>query len=190
MTNKLMKAAQTRSANDLRHVFLRHVAISIGSTLVLLAIGCGPQTYRPPSAGSNRVAPEFVAQTLEGGRMQLSNLRGKVVVLHIWAAWHCADELPGLDEIAARLSPRDVTVIALSVDSDIAMLKGVASSRATWRLSLLHDPTGRVAKLYDPRGFPAAYVIDHLGRIRHTHYGVGARDLPLIEAQAAELSAK
>jgi peroxiredoxin len=185
-----MKSDQTHRRNCLRGRVFFVQTIAAACVLIVLAFGCGPRAYQRPTVDSNRVAPEFTAQTLEGGRVQLSSLRGKVVVLHIWAAWQCADELPGLDEIASRLLPHDVVVVAVSIDRDIAMLKNVARSRAAWRLALLHDPEGQVAKLYDPSAFPAAYVIDRAGRLRHAHPGLSSRDLPLIESQAAELAAK
>lgn len=136
------------------------------------------------------MAPDFDAQTVDGALFHSSTLRGRVVVLYIWAAWECVDELPGFDVIASRLSLRGVAVVAVSIDRDIEVVRRIAHSRSEWRLEILHDRTGRVAKSYDPSGFPAAYIVDRSGAIRHAFHGVGLRDIAVIESHATELAAR
>ena len=132
------------------------------------------------------MAPDFTALTLEGVRVKLTGFRGTVIVLHIWAAWDCAEELPGLDDIASR----DITVLAVSIDKERANLTRIAKSHAPKHLRILHDPSGEVAKRYKPRDFPAAFVIDRQGTIRYAHYGLTTRDLPRIEQELRELNAE
>ena len=161
--------------------------MAAGALLLVLLHGCA-SSHRPPRAQPNQAAPEFVANDLQGRGVRSATLgRDNVVILFLWAAWDCADELPALDAMASRLSRQEAMVLAVSIDRDVDVLKRVVSSREGWQLHFLHDPTGRVAELYNPGGFPAAYVIDRSGRIRHVHYGVGTVDLPSIEAQVRAL---
>lgn len=166
---------------------LRSFRAALVGVLIVLTHGCAARPSPPTAVGSDRFAPEFTAQTLSGAPVEFGSLRGKVILLHLWAAWDCADELPGLDEIASRLSLRAATVVAVSIDSEVAKVERVAKSREAWNLTLLHDPSGEVTKRYDPKDFPAAYVIDRQGRVRYEHHGLTARDLPQLEAEMRQL---
>jgi cytochrome c biogenesis protein CcmG/thiol:disulfide interchange protein DsbE len=48
-------------------------------------------------------APQLVIQALDGSRLQVSDLRGKPVVLDFWASWcvACAEDLPVLSNASA-----------------------------------------------------------------------------------------
>ena len=97
--------------------------------LAVSTIGCAQQIRTVDRIDVDKAAPDFAAKSLDGASVQLSSLRGKVVILHIWAAWNCAEELPGLDEIASRLPPGDVAVVAVSIDSERSDLTTVVQSR-------------------------------------------------------------
>jgi peroxiredoxin len=175
---------------DLRKQVLGPVLVLAAAVaLDLSAVACTQASHWHRATDLNRVAPELGAETLAGVPFELAAMRGKVVVLYLWAAWHCVDELAGLDEMAARLLPHNVAVISVSIDRDISVVKRVVNSRARWQLTMLHDPTGQVARRYDPSGFPAAYVIDGTGRIQSAFHDVGLRDLLPIEARATEIAA-
>src|SRR6267154_2672867 len=70
----------------------------------------------PPRAG--QAAPALVARTFSGEPMDLSALRGKVVVLNFWASWcvPCRQEMPALDALYKERGEQGVTVIGLSAD--------------------------------------------------------------------------
>ena len=152
----------------------------------LLVVGC-VSTSRQSNPSSTRAAPDFGAQTVTGRAIRLGDLRGTVVVLHVWAAWDCAEELPGLDDIASRLAPHGAVVVAVAIDRTATEVVRIAAQRDRWNLTFLHDPTTRVAGLYDPSDFPAAYVIDREGYIRHAYQGLTNADLPRIERDARRL---
>jgi thiol-disulfide isomerase/thioredoxin len=48
----------------------------------------------------------------------LSQFRGKVVVLNVWASWcgPCVMEMPGLDHLQASFSSNDLAVVPVSID--------------------------------------------------------------------------
>ena len=57
-------------------------------------------------------------KTLDGQKVHLKDLRGKLVVLNLWATWcgPCKDELPMLVKTARALASPDLVFIAISVD--------------------------------------------------------------------------
>lgn len=152
--------------------------------------GCAttaPVTPAPVVLG--RGAPDFTAAQLDGAVVRLSSLRGRVVVLDVWAAWceGCEKDLPALDEMAMRLQPSGVEVVAVSLDEDRKRLDSIVSSR-TWRMTVLHDPSGRVGELYQPEKMPAIFIIDRTGKVRHARYGLTPQDLAAIEGEARTLA--
>lgn len=155
-----------------------------------LAIGCAtssPGTLEPIPMGND--APDFGANRLEGGTVQLSSLRGRVVILDVWAAWceGCEKDLPVLDGMASRLKPSGVEVIAVSIDSTRERLGPLVNGR-TWNMLLLHDPSGRVADLYKPAKMPAVFTIDRAGKVRHARFGVTPIELEAVETEARALA--
>jgi thiol-disulfide isomerase/thioredoxin len=123
--------------------------------------------------------------------MRLSTLRGKVVLLDIWASWcvPCKDEMPSLDEMARRLRPRGVEIIAVSIDEDRAAAEQFLKSRERWSLTLAHDPKGTIPDRLQPTKMPTSYVIDRNGILRHINAGFEPADAARIETQLSELAA-
>ena len=86
------------------------------SALCLLAFsGCNPSGGGAAVAGNS--APDYEIPTVDGAKIQLSQYRGKVVVLDFWAPWcgPCRAETPHLKKIADDYKGKDVVVIGLSI---------------------------------------------------------------------------
>jgi cytochrome c biogenesis protein CcmG, thiol:disulfide interchange protein DsbE len=141
-------------------------------------------------SGVGRSAPEIVVERLDGRSLSLSSLRGKVVLLDVWASWcgPCKQELPMLDAIAGRLRGRGVEVLAVSVDQERDNVVKFLSGRAHWSLTVAHDPRGAIADTFQPDKMPTSYVIDRAGIIRHVNSGFETSDAPVIERRLAELA--
>ena len=122
-----------------------------------------------PSKLVGQPAPDFSLPTLEGRQVALSSLHGKVVVLDIWACWckSCRKELPRLDELAARHKTDGVAVVAVSTDQERSEVERMIASRPSWTMTVLHDPSGKIADNYVADDLPLVYVIDREGRIRY-----------------------
>src|SRR5689334_3960863 len=69
------------------------------------------------SSTAGNSVPDYEIPTVEGGKIQLSQYRGKVVVLDFWAPWcgPCQAETPHLIKIAQDYKDKDVVVIGLSI---------------------------------------------------------------------------
>ena len=66
----------------------------------------------------NEAAPPLVVTTLDGQTFDLSNLRGKVVLVNYWATWcaPCRKEMPTLDAFYRRYRSQGLELIGISVD--------------------------------------------------------------------------
>jgi thiol-disulfide isomerase/thioredoxin len=64
--------------------------------------------------------PSFVMERYGGGKLALSDLRGKVVMLDFWATWcpPCQEEMPSLVKLAKEYESQGLVFIAASRDDD------------------------------------------------------------------------
>ena len=71
---------------------------------------------RPPLAWAARAAVS--AKTLDGSAFDLASLRGRVVVINVWATWcaPCRFEMPALDAVYGQLHGHGLEMIGLSAD--------------------------------------------------------------------------
>jgi thiol-disulfide isomerase/thioredoxin len=132
-------------------------------TIVAL-LGCG----QPPQASEARPAPPFDLPAVEGGRVSLASLKGKVVVLDMWATWcgPCIAEMPDYAEFARKNQPRGVEVVGIVFASgepqDVQDF--VREHRIPYRQLL--GPDELLESFGANSGFPTTFVIDAEGMIR------------------------
>lgn len=129
-------------------------------------------------------APDFILPNLAGETIRLQDLRGKVVLLNVWATWcpPCVEEMPTLETLSARMKGRDFVLLAVSQDERPKVVKPWIEERG-FTFPVLLDPRGQVGHEYGVTGYPETFVIDRRGRIVHHH--VGFRDWAEAEIVAA-----
>ncbi len=73
----------------------------------------------PPPDGPPALAPELEMATLDGGRLALSDLRGKLVLVNFWATWcaPCLKEIPLLVEAQDRYASRGLQILGPAMDN-------------------------------------------------------------------------
>ncbi len=124
-------------------------------------------------------APAFTLRTPTGTALSLASLRGKTVLLELFATWcpHCAAEAPHLKALYARLPKDRYAFVSVNADSEDAA--SVLAYHIWFGLPFpaLLDPgtdpgsfrspgsPGPVSKRYEVRLYPTFYVIDPRGRI-------------------------
>ena len=139
-------------------------------------------------AGAVRVgapAPDYATTTLAGDSASLVALRGKVVLLNVWATWchPCRDEIPELEVLHQRLRGRGLEIVGVSVDVPgmeggiRSFMKEFGMSYAVWL-----DPDERVSSQFRTIGVPETFLIDRAGVIRWRKIGPVRRDDPTLSA--------
>jgi peroxiredoxin len=141
-------------------------------------------------------APEVEGVTLDGGSWRLSDYRGEVVVLNVWASWcaPCRAEAPELQEVWEEFEGDGVQFVGLDTrDSDAAARAFVETYGITYPNVIDRDGQLqlRFADTLPPQAIPSTLVIDQQGRVAARALGrVSASSLraliePLLEPQPA-----
>jgi thiol-disulfide isomerase/thioredoxin len=136
---------------------------------MLLAAGCDRGSH---PGNIDKPAAQFVVN--DGTRtVDLSKLRGHVVVLNLWATFcvPCIEELPSL--LALQKQMPDVAVVAVSMDQDPDIYRRFLIKYHVDLLTV-RDADQRVNALYGTQQIPETYIIDKQGMLRRKF--IGAQD--------------
>jgi cytochrome c biogenesis protein CcmG/thiol:disulfide interchange protein DsbE len=127
----------------------------------------GGDLMKRANRGDRPSAPDFTLERLdEKGALQLSSLRGKAVVLNVWASWcgPCKEEAPYLEEVWQRNRNRDLVVVGLDAKDFRADARRFAR-RYELSFPLVYDGPGSTIDGYGVTGFPETFVIDREGKV-------------------------
>lgn len=195
----MSKIEAIRSSRRLR------VALAIAGVVVLGAAVSGilrvtGERATPPGAGPRAAvgwasAPQSVPdvrfQGTDGKSFMLSNFRGKVVLLNVWATWctPCRKEMPALDRLQQKLSGPDFQVVALSIDAGgAAAVRRFYDEMGIRALAVYVDPTTEATGKLRTLGIPTTLLLDREGRERWRKTGPAEWDSPeIIESLRAKL---
>jgi thiol-disulfide isomerase/thioredoxin len=114
-----------------------------------------------------RPLPEIIFTDADNRALSLTDFRGRVVLLNIWATWcvPCRKEMPSLDRLQARLGNGDFIVIPLSLDRQgVPAVKGFYREVGVEKLGIYVDPSSRASHDLGVPGVPTTLLIDREGR--------------------------
>jgi cytochrome c biogenesis protein CcmG/thiol:disulfide interchange protein DsbE len=137
--------------------------------------------------GERPSAPDFTLERLDqDGELQLSSLRGKAVVLNIWASWcgPCKEEAPYLEQVWRSNRERGLVVLGLDAKDFRADARRFAR-RFELSFPLVYDGPGDELDGYGITGFPETFVIDRDGRVVKAFAGAVSGDEERIRLRAA-----
>jgi cytochrome c biogenesis protein CcmG, thiol:disulfide interchange protein DsbE len=147
----------------------------VAALAALVAFGWSARgRFLPVEVGS--AAPEVRATDLRGAPVRLSSVRGKVVLLNIWATWcgPCRQEMPSMERLYRVLGREGLRVVAVSIDASPGTVDeggrmggDVAAFAREYGLSfdIWQDPAGTIRRDYRTTGVPESFLVDRSGRI-------------------------
>ncbi|MDE1148653.1 MAG: TlpA disulfide reductase family protein [Azospirillaceae bacterium] len=111
--------------------------------------------------------PDLALTRADGSGIHLSELKGRVVLLNLWATWcaPCVQELPSLDKLQGDLGDKSFEVVALSMDRGGAhVVEPFLQNHGISHLAMWLDPRSTAMSVLKPRGLPTTLLIDAQGR--------------------------
>ena len=121
-----------------------------------------------------RMAPAFAVTTVNGQRITMDDLQGKVVLLDFWATWcgPCREALPHIQKVATKFKEEPLVVLSVSLDSDEkAWREFIEKHEMSWPQYRDGGFTGPVAKLFGINAIPHTFTIDADGVLQEEHVG-------------------
>ena len=112
-------------------------------------------------------APDFALPGLNGELISLSEFKGNVVLVNIWATWcpPCVYEMPSMEKLHQQFKSEKFKILAISIDSQGA--KAVAPFMKNHNLTFqaLIDPAGTIRTSYGINSIPQSFIIDKQGHL-------------------------
>ena len=111
-------------------------------------------------------APEMDAVDLDGKSHRLSDYRGKVVLLNIWATWcgPCREEMPALDQLYKERSEDGLVVLGFSVEDPELQRQFAEELQVSYPLLTTE---GKIPETFGTTArYPSNFLIDRQGQLR------------------------
>ena len=148
--------------------------IFIFSGFFLIAISFYDTQLIPVNADEFYPAPEYQAITLNNEAVSLTDYRGKVILVNLWATWcePCRDEMPLLEDLSQTFSHTDFEVIGVSIDEtgfEKKIQQILDSGEISYEIWL--DPSNKFQFKFRTIGVPESFLIDREGMVVHQWKG-------------------
>ena len=120
------------------------------------------------------LAPDFSLQTPEGESYTLSELRGKAVLVNLWASWclPCRAEMPAMQRVYEEYKDQGFEILAVNATNQDSVEAAVAFGLDySLNFPILLDRDGAVSRAYNLRALPSSFFIGPDGVIREVVIG-------------------
>ncbi len=136
-------------------------------------------------------APALHLTTLDGAKVDLERLRGRVVVVNFWAVWcpPCRKEMPSMGRLAQQFADRPFTLLGVNAGDTPEDIRSFLQ-QVPVSFPILLDAEGSQLKPWQVFAFPTSYVVDKRGRLRLGLFGSIEWDSPEAIAQLEALLAE
>ncbi|MFN7922375.1 MAG: TlpA disulfide reductase family protein [Bryobacteraceae bacterium] len=130
-----------------------------------------PVAPKPVATAAMPIPPVFLNDA-EGHAFQLSDYRGKIVLLNFWATWcpPCVKEMPVLSEIEAEFSGRGVAVLGVSMDDGWHTVRPFLEKHKPGYRIAMGLPSA--ADAFDVQKLPATFLLGPHGEVLERWDGV------------------
>ncbi|QOP42519.1 TlpA family protein disulfide reductase [Sulfurimonas sediminis] len=161
---------------------------------VILTVMICLTLFAAPREGDKQVAYTLPLLYKPAKVLSNSEMRGKVVLLNLWASWcsGCQEEMPLFVALQKRHNKKDFIVVAASIDSvDDNAKEFLNRVDPDKNLIALYDVKKSLPKAYRCPGLPSSFLIDKEGKIAAVY--IGSLDKAMIkdlEKKIAELERK
>lgn len=163
----------TRGTSMLKKIIASVVLLSLFTIAIVQAMDNKPdKNAENDSLGGLKIgaaAPDFSLKTLDGKQVNLSDYKGKKVMLNFWATWcpPCKKEMPDMQKYSQQAG-EDVVILAVNIDPENDVRAFVEDNGITFTIPLdSQSAKNPVNERYKILSIPTTYFIDSKGIIRN-----------------------
>jgi peroxiredoxin len=138
----------------------------VGAVVVLRIMWQDPQPPEGRRIGNQ--CPEIAGLDVDEKPVQLSDQKGKVVLVSFWATWcgPCKSQLPHeVEMVTEKYKGRPFAMLGVAADAVDTLRDFLKSRPLPW--PNIPDETGAIARQWNVAGFPSAVLVDQTGVIRY-----------------------
>jgi thiol:disulfide interchange protein DsbD len=150
-----------------------------------------PVSDAAPGGTAGEPAPVITLNMLDGGKVDLASLKGKVVLVDFWATWcvPCLSQIPIFNDFAKTYKDQGFEMLGISLDEEGAEIVKpfVKKQKMNYTVAVGDAKVAEAFKLPADYTLPIAFLIDKQGRIRYTHKGTSQQAREEFETQLKQL---
>ena len=194
--------------NESMKVMVKWLNVCLVLALAAALMGCGGVAEEQPPAANAAAGSEYPPlsaaiadapfEMLDGTQSKISDRKGKVVLVNLWATWcgFCKVEMPHLVAMQNQYRDKGFTVLGLDVGEQNTGKPETIEEITTFAhaMGLNYELaradgalTGRLQKLARSQAVPLSFVIDREGRLRGRFIGGGAATIKQMEDVVAKV---
>lgn len=117
----------------------------------------------------DQMAPEISLPDVKDNAINLSSLKGKVVLIDFWASWcgPCRAAMPNVIKLYDKYKAKGFEVFGVSIDSKkIDWLKAIANDKIKYTQVMDKDGwNSAVAEKYGVYSIPSTFLLDKTGKV-------------------------
>ncbi|MFT3823528.1 MAG: TlpA disulfide reductase family protein [Chitinophagaceae bacterium] len=121
------------------------------------------------AAKPGQAAINFTYPDIDGKKVSLTDFKGKVVLVDVWATWcgPCKVEIPHLKKMEEEMRDKDVVFMSVSVDEnkDLQKWKDYVGNESLKGVQLFASGWSDIARNYEIKAIPRFMVFDKKGNI-------------------------
>jgi len=132
----------------------------------------------PIGTSIGKLAPDITGTTLDGDILALSDLRGDIVLVNVFASWcgPCRAETPHLVEVFDKVDNEGIEFVGLNLSESSDAVR-IFKDEFDINFPLLLNQDGRLTEIYQPIGLPTSWFIDADGVVRYVFAGPMTKDM-------------
>lgn len=119
----------------------------------------------PPATPAVSVLPSFKMTNEQGQPVTLESLKGKKVVMNIWASWcpPCRAEMPSIQNLYKKTDKEKVAFVLLSVDDQ---MEDAAAFKKKQNLNMpIFFPGEQLPLLFNVQAIPSTFIFNEKGEL-------------------------
>ena len=152
----------------MRGLVLIVVIVLVGASVYLVSSSNPrPASEWVKSVVAGDLAPDFQLEDTKGNQVSLSDFRGKVVLVNLWATWcpPCIEEMPSMERLNEVMAGDDFVMLAVNTEENGRSVVPAFLQKTPYSFPILYDDEGVVQKLYGVFKFPESFVIRKDGTV-------------------------